>query len=759
VLNLYFDCFVIILSNLLAKAIHFLSKLLRVLKKIAYFIIYILFVFVTTNTNGQLCNSDSNYYSFTYNGGGYNFVKDAIINEDDEVVALCQYDAFSSFVSKFTAQGSLIWSKEFSPNYQHTTWVQYPWYNETQMLGIASGLNDTYYTFGFATEHGKSINNVEDPPTHRVGLLFHFDKYGNKIGGKYFGNWRTDYSVSALLQLADGNLIVYLRSHFTPKISKVLCVNLAGEIIWATPIQCNTLIPYNEIDAAKPVIQKLANGNIVVARIMQRNIADTIQYPFQPPIIIPAPLHYFNFFEFKGKDGQMVWENSYQCPTLTNTNVSNSFIPQLKNITQLPNGNLSFAADMYLPLDTNERFYANKVYNRRAANFITNSDGYNIKLISYYPANGACNLEKASATGNNGEQLFVTKDAVSGNSLLFKIDAKGVIIWSKAYVDNNAIATSQCVAVEKKQGKGYFIFQSDPKSPDINAILTNVSGNTACAQASVNIVTNNGLWPWLTDRVRITKQAAEIDFRYSPFVIKQDMHTLRQYITCQYQFPCCKDFIDSLNPRNVSICENETFTLPDNYKVKDSGQYYARLKTIGGCDSVLFYNIKVLKLPANLTATPDTCIKNASSLLLSASEGYSNYLWNNNFSTPLPYFSVNAAGIYSVKVENKCGVKTDTIQVYAKCDFPIYFPNAFTPNNDFLNDVLKVPQLNKNKFRCLTIYNRYGQIVFKSTDLKASWDGKCRGIVQENGAYSYYLQMEGFSGKVITQKGTVVLIR
>jgi gliding motility-associated-like protein len=728
-----------------------------VYRKRVHLIFYLFFICAFNSIKAQLCNKDSNYYSFTYTGGGNNYVKDALVTSSNEVVALCGYDAVSTFVTKFTAQGSVIWSNEFSPDYPHTTWVQYPWYNNTEMLGISAGKNDTYYTYGSCIEHGKSINNVEEPPSHRVGLLFHFDKYGNKISGKYFGDWRTEYSVRSLLQLQNGNIIVYLRSHFTPKISKVICVNDAGDFLWAAPIQCSSLIPYNEIDGAEPVMQQLANGNIVVARIMQRDIPDTIQYPFQPPIIIPTPIHYFNLFEFDGKNGQLVWENSFQCPTLTNTNAPNTFVPQLKNLTQLPDGKISVAADMYLPRDTAERFYAYKNYSKRAVNYMLTADGFNHKLFSYYPQNGACTLEKA-ITNSNGTQLFVARDSATGNTLLFKINAVGEITETRAYADNNVSATSHCTAVEKKQ-QGYFIFQSNANSPLIKSIITDAAGNTGCAPSQIKMVAQNGLWPWLVDKVRLTPQLINYDFRYSPFTIKQEIHSLQQQTTCQYMYVCCTDVIDSLHPRNIEICENENYILPDNAVVNNAGTYYATLKTTRGCDSVLFYNVKKLKLPSSLTTSPDTCLNNTASVILRASDGFDKYLWNNTQLTTLPYLTVQKPGVFTVSVKNKCGAKTDTISVYEQCDFPIFLPNAFTPNNDFLNDVLKIPEINKNRLRRLTIFNRYGQAVFKTENIKKGWDGTYKGLQQESGAYTYLLEMEGLSGKKIVQKGTIILIR
>jgi gliding motility-associated-like protein len=134
------------------------------------------------------------------------------------------------------------------------------------------------------------------------------------------------------------------------------------------------------------------------------------------------------------------------------------------------------------------------------------------------------------------------------------------------------------------------------------------------------------------------------------------------------------------------------------------------------------------------------------------------YLWNSVASSDSS-FDVRQPGSYAVKVENVGGSKTDTVQVYDKCDFPIYFPTAFTPNNDLLNDVLRVPWQNINKLTRLRIYNRYGQVVFSTTRITEGWDGTFKNVPQPVGAYTYILEMKGLSGKKIDQKGTVVLIR
>ena len=711
--------------------------------------------FLTANAASQ-CIKDSDFYSITYRGLDKNHISFATAISQSEVISLTRHSVFSDFVTKFTSQGKVIWSNEYIPDYPFDYWWQYPWYENTLMEGMTMGNDSTCFIYGSTTEHGTTLNGA-GPPDHKAGLILHLDKSGNVISGKYLGNWRTGYSVNNLIQLPDGNLIVYLRSHFFPYTSKVLCIDAAGVIIWATPLQTNSL--YKEASTANPVMKQLSNGNIIVENEMVRNLDDTLQYPFQPPIIVPAPLYYFHFFTIDGSNGHLLEEYSYQCPPLTNTNAPPDFVPRIKNVTELPGGNLSILADMYIPADS-VIFYNHRIFSRTVVNLITNMDGGFFLHYAYHSQNGSVILQNAWPTGNNGEQIALAVDSSSQQLVLFKIAPDAHIEWSKSFA--NALATPNLsgIAMEKQNNKGFFLFQTDPELISFHVSITNDIGNIPCTQLpAMTIVTEEFPWPWYGNKVYLNMLLPlDIDFRYSPFLFAIKAHPLTQATDCQYQQGCCADVIDSLHPHIISICENETYTLPDNTVVKKTGTYYTTLKTTRGCDSIVFYNIKLLKSPSHLTTSPDTCMNGASSIQLRALEGYDDYWWNNILSDKSVY-QIHTPGNYTVKVQNSCGSKTATIIVYDRCDFPIYFPGAFTPNGDHLNDVLKIPALNKNKLRRLSIFNRWGQLVFKTTNPDDGWDGRLKGIAQPIGVYIYFLEMESLSGQRLDQKGTVVLIR
>jgi gliding motility-associated-like protein len=127
--------------------------------------------------------------------------------------------------------------------------------------------------------------------------------------------------------------------------------------------------------------------------------------------------------------------------------------------------------------------------------------------------------------------------------------------------------------------------------------------------------------------------------------------------------------------------------------------------------------------------------------------------------------TVHDPGIYWAILRDTCTldmvadtmILTDEICLWQYCNFNL--PNAFSPNGDGLNDVL-LPvyhgQLDKYSFN---IFNRFGQRVFSSSQLKEGWDGRINGQAADVGVYFYtcnfYCPLRGN----INKKGDVSLIR
>ncbi len=89
----------------------------------------------------------------------------------------------------------------------------------------------------------------------------------------------------------------------------------------------------------------------------------------------------------------------------------------------------------------------------------------------------------------------------------------------------------------------------------------------------------------------------------------------------------------------------------------------------------------------------------------------------------------------------------------------VYVPNAFTPNNDGLNDVIKPTLIGIKKLDYFTIYDRWGQKVFTTTDMTKGWDGFLKNGEVKAGAYVWILRAEDVVGKVYKLKEAVILIK
>lgn len=89
----------------------------------------------------------------------------------------------------------------------------------------------------------------------------------------------------------------------------------------------------------------------------------------------------------------------------------------------------------------------------------------------------------------------------------------------------------------------------------------------------------------------------------------------------------------------------------------------------------------------------------------------------------------------------------------------IYLPTAFTPNDDNNNDVLRPILVGIRELKHFTVFNRYGEIVFKTSIQKAGWDGRIKGKMQNTGACVWTAEAVDFKGNVLTRKGMAILIK
>lgn len=121
-------------------------------------------------------------------------------------------------------------------------------------------------------------------------------------------------------------------------------------------------------------------------------------------------------------------------------------------------------------------------------------------------------------------------------------------------------------------------------------------------------------------------------------------------------------------------------------------------------------------------------------------------------------YSVSKPGVYIALAKNKCGIATDTIRIeYKNCT--VFFPGAFTPNGDGLNDRARLVGNLLGITECeISIFNRFGERVFHTKNKEEGWDGIYLGTPQLLGTYYYYITYL-FLGERYDMKGDITLIR
>jgi len=163
-----------------------------------------------------------------------------------------------------------------------------------------------------------------------------------------------------------------------------------------------------------------------------------------------------------------------------------------------------------------------------------------------------------------------------------------------------------------------------------------------------------------------------------------------------------------------------------------------------------------IDLPPHIDLGSDTTICINHDLMFNgSSKGY--YLWQDG-STDTSY-RVTEPGTYYVQISNACGMATDSCEVaYEDCRQIIWVPNAFTPNNDGVNDYF-TPYLEHVTDYHLYIFNRWGELVFETTDLHQGWNGYRKGKPAETDSYTWRIDYVNLNGEHYNQYGFVILYR
>ncbi|NOT50648.1 MAG: PKD domain-containing protein [Chitinophagaceae bacterium] len=212
---------------------------------------------------------------------------------------------------------------------------------------------------------------------------------------------------------------------------------------------------------------------------------------------------------------------------------------------------------------------------------------------------------------------------------------------------------------------------------------------------------------------------------------------------------------------NTSTATNpiHTYALPGNYTVK------LKLTTGTAClDEEKSLPVEIKNF--TVVAPPDQTILVGQSVFLSTASPGTSYQWSpgiwlndstirNPIATPMDDIS------YTVTAYRGDGcVGKDSVRIHVLQYNDIYVPSAFTPNNDGKNDDIKPFFPGNYQLKEFSIFDRWGNKLFTTSQRGAGWDGKIKGVAQGTGVYVWIVSViDAHTGLKIERKGTFAIIK
>lgn len=217
----------------------------------------------------------------------------------------------------------------------------------------------------------------------------------------------------------------------------------------------------------------------------------------------------------------------------------------------------------------------------------------------------------------------------------------------------------------------------------------------------------------------------------------------------------------------VTFLNNRSIPNPVSVQPSATIQYIVAVSDVLGCPKTVKDTVWVHVYPrVSAYAGPKyTNAVQGQTVFLNATGGVS-YLWDpptwlnstviaNPISTPRDNIK------YRVLVTSADGCQSmDSLVINVfNVDADIYVPTAFTPNGDQVNNVLRPKLLGMMSLTYFKVFNRFGEMVFSTSEIDKGWDGNYKGKAQDPATFVWMAEGITYKGEVRRKKGYAVLIR
>ncbi|PCJ67351.1 MAG: hypothetical protein COA58_03255 [Bacteroidetes bacterium] len=192
------------------------------------------------------------------------------------------------------------------------------------------------------------------------------------------------------------------------------------------------------------------------------------------------------------------------------------------------------------------------------------------------------------------------------------------------------------------------------------------------------------------------------------------------------------------------------------HKFQYPGKYYIRVKvSTNSLNKILSDSVIITSLPIDfLSDTLTGC--DSVHIHMRKIVGCS-YLWNNKDS--LHSYFTEISGMNKLRIQKYGCIREDSVFALVKdCNYRIYIPTAFTPNSDQVNDLFSYSGSNILN-GTMTIFNLWGEKMYKETSEHPHWNGTSNGAACTSGAYAYKLLISPIGMPSQLYIGSLTLLR
>lgn len=380
-------------------------------------------------------------------------------------------------------------------------------------------------------------------------------------------------------------------------------------------------------------------------------------------------------------------------------------------------------------------------------------------------------------------KIYITKN-IAGNpsGSIDVIEKPDLFSLAAAYMTNNITLSNGKTAVR------FPIIMYDVSTPGNTVITTKIDVKNTCYKDTTVFTPSNMpfldslLWDF-ADPASANNTSTK-DIPSHTFTDTGSYNVSLSWFLCGLKYSIFKE-VTIITPPKVNLGTDTTLCFENSITLQGPKGNFDYTWNNGSKDTILFvdtagtYSLRISIGPK--CAESDTiainyypklevdffdstyflCEEEGETLNLNAASGFATYLWEPGLTTNATH-TATKTGWYRVHVTNTNGCEAqDSVEIFTLCDNWLLMPEAFSPNNDLLNDTF-APVYTEVFNYGIEIYNRWGEKVFESNDPKKGWDGTYKNAFLPTDTYLWRLRYQGYNDKILrtyTKNGVVKLIR